>query len=618
VKVPEYLNTVALEILLAELRRFGNKLNDDHANALKKLLSAYTGMARGELTGRVAFPLATGLGKTSSIRAWIIAAHQEGLLGTAVSLAVACSRVEALADLKRDLVSAGVPAEQIGLIHSYRYDPEIARAVLARERELPEGYATEPRTDDCTECPVVLVSHNKVIGGRDRRAYETYRGKERNLIVWDESLISTEAVAVSTRQLTGPSGYIPLLKDHTHGDALAFWLHEAMAAIDAEVKAQLAGAAPTPMTLMEVDDEDMNLFRAALKAVERSERCDLSGYRTLLDFSGDQARVCVNVGISDGNMAAVYGLRVPDRLKMIVLDASASIRLLQTMDPTLRVIEVSETAKRWNNVTVKHMKAPGGRTGIEGHFRKPRTERWLSQELARIIHEAPADEGFVIFSFKHNGGGNTDVLGTLRADLQHHGVDLTSTVRGAKGDERPRIMTATWGQETSLNSFAHCRHVILLGVYRQDRKDIVASILGQKRNLLEPIDRDMVDAVAATELAHVVYQALSRGQSRVVAGGQAGAMTAYVVERDTQDRLRSDLEPVMPGATWEDWKRPEEAGKLPGRPAKLPGVVEKLKLELGDIVPKDVREMRKLVPGVCEGINGETLRRALLELKEAA
>jgi hypothetical protein len=51
-----------------------------------------------------------------------------------------------------------------------------------------------------------------------------------------------------------------------------------------------------------------------------------------------------------------------------------------------------------------------------------------------------------------------------------------------------------------------------------------------------------------------------------------------------------------------------------GRPAKVSGVVEKLKLALGDVVPKDVRRLKRLVPEVA-GEGRKTLWRALKELK---
>ncbi len=105
------------------------------------ILGTMTQMAQGELRGRWAFGLPTGMGKTKSIEAWIATVNDAGL--DHVSVAVAASKVEALCEMKRSLLDLEVPATKIGLIHSKRYDPGKVEAVKRGEREA-ENYATEP------------------------------------------------------------------------------------------------------------------------------------------------------------------------------------------------------------------------------------------------------------------------------------------------------------------------------------------------------------------------------------------------------------------------------------------------------------------------------------------
>jgi hypothetical protein len=40
-----------------------------------------------------------------------------------LSVAISASQVEALCQLKRDLIDNGVPEQEIGLVHSYKFDP---------------------------------------------------------------------------------------------------------------------------------------------------------------------------------------------------------------------------------------------------------------------------------------------------------------------------------------------------------------------------------------------------------------------------------------------------------------------------------------------------------------
>ena len=53
----------AFDIVVRDLEGFGNRLNDQHRQALRRMLEIYSAMACGEITGRFAFDLATGCGK---------------------------------------------------------------------------------------------------------------------------------------------------------------------------------------------------------------------------------------------------------------------------------------------------------------------------------------------------------------------------------------------------------------------------------------------------------------------------------------------------------------------------------------------------------------------------
>ena len=69
--------------LIHSLERFGNRLNADHKNALFTLLEAMTNMAEKKLTGRWAFGLPTGTGKTRAIIEWVSTVHALNQIGRA-------------------------------------------------------------------------------------------------------------------------------------------------------------------------------------------------------------------------------------------------------------------------------------------------------------------------------------------------------------------------------------------------------------------------------------------------------------------------------------------------------------------------------------------------------
>ena len=101
--------------LVRDLKNHGNTLSELHSAALLQLLDTYGEYIDGKAKGRKAFGLPTGMGKTSSVVALILAMHQQDHPG---AVAVASSRVEALCDLKNWLIGLGVPEDKIGLKHS--------------------------------------------------------------------------------------------------------------------------------------------------------------------------------------------------------------------------------------------------------------------------------------------------------------------------------------------------------------------------------------------------------------------------------------------------------------------------------------------------------------------
>jgi hypothetical protein len=152
----------AFAIVVRDLEGFGNSPTDKHRQALRRIVETYSAMARGEITGRFAFDLPTGCGKTQSVVAWCQAVHE---CQSGHSVVIAASKVEELCDIKRNLIDKGVPADRIGLIHSKAYDPDYAEEWLqtrnpqvfkatAGRRE----YASLPSTSDNETRPFLLVT----------------------------------------------------------------------------------------------------------------------------------------------------------------------------------------------------------------------------------------------------------------------------------------------------------------------------------------------------------------------------------------------------------------------------------------------------------------------------
>ena len=173
------------------------KLSPDHAEAIMSIAGRLTHLATGHAPKALGVPkdqpvrLARGLqcggGKTLTAKAWMGAVHA---LGKPWSVAFAANEVEALCRVKNDLIETfGVPEEKIGLLHRLRHDPE-------KSRQGKDGYASLPATpdDQLATKQFLLVTHNMIrTGKKNVDRYNVFRGKPRDLVIYDESMLVADA-----------------------------------------------------------------------------------------------------------------------------------------------------------------------------------------------------------------------------------------------------------------------------------------------------------------------------------------------------------------------------------------------------------------------------------------
>ena len=599
----ERLSRQAIAALLDFLKANANAPDKAQEGALFSLLCAMTDMARGKLTGRWAFPLPTGHGKSSSVIMWLSALAT--LKADHASVAVASSKVEELCKLKRALITQGVPADWIGLKHSKRYDPSklpIDRSSL--DYFTDDTYASEP--SEGTDRRIVLVTHSRV-RGCNFADFGTYKGKPRNLMIYDESLITSDATGLAVNRIRSTATWIvsehPKSLPHLEASEHLLKCH---ALIDAKVDSLREGDADNVfVTLPLLTPEQVEAYKRCL-----SNNPLFDPARRLLDLSGERLRVIP----TDNGGVGWFQVSVPEDIRnVIILDASHPIRSLIHADSTIRNAEDHPSvrrncpvpmsqSKRYDNVAIRHLKWGGGRSTLEAGFAaKRREDRKVSREIVEVVKSISATEAVLIFTYKGNGKGS--IKDVILSDLRDAGVDID-----AKVDGLPRISVATFGMETGSNLWSHCHHVMLAGVLLRSHEDLAAAYLGQRNDIEAPIDRKLITDLQQAEAAHVAYQAGSRGRMRRSVGGQAEAMTLWAIHSDASlvDRLVS----IMPGAKVNPWRA--QHGTARG------GTTTALAQKIGDHmagVPEGMDSMstRRLKAAVAQGVADGTWKRALAE-----
>jgi hypothetical protein len=571
---------LAHTMVLRALRQFGNDVSPTHSAALRWTLGSIARLAYGIDKGRRAYPLATGLGKTQSIVAFCTALHA---LRSEKSVAIAASKVEQLCEMQRHLLANGIPEDAIGLVHSYRYDPEKAGLI--------ERFASLPATTGNEERQFLLVTHNKLRGGTPLAQFYGYRGQPRDLLLFDESLIVSDARALAFMELESALGWAA---PRMPGDSRSLrFVGHALELLRAELRRQAtAGAKPRPVTLPEVSDAELGDLKRELPASPI-----VDPLRHLIEMSQRPLRA---LATAQGTGLVTFDIVVPRELESVaIFDASYPIRELERMDPTIELglHPEFEHIKRYDNVTLHYASAASGRHSMTKDFTGPRL---VCSEVVDVVKGLPAEEAVIIFSFKEGTARNqqrVNFVRTIESALRDAGIDTSATVATPQWQDgaavmvpKPRIVFRTWGQECADSAYAYASNIIFAGIVHRSCVDIASCVVGQRNDLMAPVDNTELRRVMDSEVLHVLYQALSRGSCRLMgAGNQARPMKAWLFHLG-RSRLAA-LNSVMPGVRWAEWQTKYIAAGIRGRTiARIAAFLDELPYECKRVSVKEIKQ----------------------------
>jgi hypothetical protein len=517
----------AFELHRQRAEAMGQVWSEAHANAFQELHQAYVLTALGLHRGRTAWPFAVGTGKTQSLVAFALSqAEVARRRGEPLSLLVCIERVDQGRDLYNQMVEAGVPAHMVGVYHR-----KTAREV-SEEKLIPS--ATEA---EVSSFPFLIATHAMMLKGDDFIAkVNTYKGSDRHLVVWDESLIKSQGQHFDLAHIERATGVLRSVVGDTLGDTskdardAVEYITRCTDALRADFNRAVEGAEPRTAELPMLNPEDETRFHAAIvEALKGGDLMLRGGKVALVEFIEHVQRpVRVVPYVEAGRRVGVvhYLTRIPESLsRLIVLDASHTIRRLTSEhDLSLRETLVDCKVKSFEAVSVRHIVQAAGRESLDKAL--PKKDSPTMQRLLSLIQEYPEDEGVIVVTFKPDA--REERLGKSHADqLKRHmrraGIDPEGTLT----DGNPRFVFLTWGQHIGVSRYAYCRHVLCVGVLRRDVLDIASNIVGQRADLLarEAADPAEVNRVVLSEMFHNVIQAAGRGACRTTKDGSAEAMT---------------------------------------------------------------------------------------------
>lgn len=542
-----------LELTLTTLRRHGNQLSQSHAAALREVTRLFTALARGERTGRFVLDLPTGLGKTTSVVCWA-KAMVEAEAGA--SLAICASRVEEICDVFVNLTSgeAAVPPERVGLWHSKGDAP------------LPPTFGANDH-HRYAERPILLLTHERVRRGGKIVEQLKVGDRMRDLVVYDESLTTTQAQQYNHATLAGQITEVETALGH-RGPVVEM-LGRLQATLRQEVERQGAGE---HANLVSLPFDDAPTAYAVLEEV-KTRLGEGSHLHRLLEAGPRVGRLLLVRNQWKEATLLHIERRVPDELqRMIVLDASYPLRRLlleanrrlASEHEALRLTRVEGLKgelKRYDRLTIHLMKTKGsGRSFVTDDMGRGPEGSLILAEIVAVVREIPAEEAIIIWTFLSRAGeGAWREL--VHQALEQAGIDPRATV-DIGGEARPRIIIETFGRETASNAYKHCTNVLFTGCLELAAQDIAGQLVAETRDLQLEVSDGEVEQLIRGEVYHRLYQAISRAACREVEVDQDGTTQAKATKVWLMSRhrlLQTALGRVFPGAQWQVW-RPSVTG----------------------------------------------------------
>lgn len=561
----ETLTGAAFDDLIDALTRYGNKLDPStpggrrHREALRAVLHTYSHLAITREPGRVAYPLAVGVGKTQSIASWCAAVHR---LDLDLSILVCQEKVNSLEELYRDLLKKGIPAERIGILHSKPHDPQRAHR--------DETYASLPSCDlrDVSSYQYLLVTHAKIKTRKDIDRLNAYGGEERSLCIWDESLLKNEGRWVLASEIEhGLSAGVNTMRglfadpeakqNATAWNALKY-IEECISKLAKVIRERADyGKDREPVRLPERDAEVIEGYERSLRQIMsggKIARQMVEQIAAFLQISQEPIRMVQLGAGQSGDGAITYLPRVPDALqRIVVLDASYLVRELGKLDKTLRCVPDYEHVKQFDAVTVEQVREYGGRNTV----RKLRSNSRLTRLVVEDVLAVPKNEAVLVITYKSKG--RRGPIQTLKDALEDAGVDLDQTIyaqlwnaqkRCMEIVEKPRYVFLHWGQEKAVSRYSYCQNMIAVGVLRRDLLDLSSSIVAQTEDHRSELadDREFLAKVSASEQFYRLQQFIGRGSAREMLNGHAKPSRIKVYD---QTDFAPFIEAGLPGSTWE-------------------------------------------------------------------
>ena len=517
-----------------------SKMSGQHKKAVSDIIMAMCHLASMESTpiNRVAYPLSTGMGKTVSATSFIIELLNQGFTDTSILVAT-----ETLREVKEfhNAITSNTPEDLHGLMGVF-YSPKKEYADIGIP-DRSQGHQSD--------YPIVFMAHNGIESADGITTYNEFQGRDRDAVIWDEGLVKSagfwltgEKLSISAASATAVVSRSAVLSKDPKVIQLIKWASEISRLTDDaldSLSVESLDALPYVQFEGVIGGEVQEAF---LDTIRGNFTGDIRRtLETLVKMSARSVRV--KRGTDGMDVVLSYDTRIPDELRrVLVLDASCVVRAFYAQDASMTVVDEFARIKDFRKVKVKQCREfPCGKGRLNGT--KSQTTK-LRASVAKLLLSLPDEDNILICTSKA-----PDRISRAPGFIALLADDLCKL--GFPGWlEQSRVKTIHWGAHKATNAYSDCKHIVAVGIQRQNPNELAAVSYGQSNGQ----DKDYtVDYISKTEQISALQQLVGRGTSRAVDEGVANESNVYLYDQsvftnvvDPQGSVIDLMDLAMPNA----------------------------------------------------------------------
>lgn len=559
-----------------EILNIRNKVSTDHDRLIRFLSGALAAQClspKGYKTrGRFAYDIDTGLGKSVSVLSLIKSIYQ---LQLDTSLIVANGQIAENCKIIRQLIAMGVPESCIGICHSREVSPHDDVLIPA----------THPSLRSSKQFLFICHARFEISAFRKEmwlNQYNTYRGKDRTLVIYDESIKPSLPVAVDYAACTNLKKHIETVEGPARPDekrvlsALSRQAADVQGVIERSAKAlKRTGEKQVVDVTSVIDGKDHEKLQAILyspKFFGDQYKRYTETARALLLMCGYSCRLVHTSKTPDKLTPGACGLTrylviIPPELDNIcVLDANYTADKLVAIDKSItKHVGFTQNAvdhvKRYDSLKIHRANLNAGKGRLCDEWAKfavdmtdeeRAADTYRNACVSKFLEDTSIPTIFVAHKNIPTSKGNMHFSQVLDAELDYYGVP--------KEVRKKNVHVVTWNSHTGSNHLSHCRRVIFCSMFNMPLITVAFQALATSQDLLFDFSSHCsVQHMKAMVKVCYAYQAMSRCCIRnvlvdILGNTQAQAAEVWMADEHDKDVLDEQLKDnLLIGCSIDEW-----------------------------------------------------------------